>query len=89
MQIFYRFGAVLFNQFLPLRKTLFYFEYPELVLQVQALCSMAVPALPSVMLTTSSLGTASQRTGQTFLTVKVGSSCTSGLSEKGQDQSSR
>ena len=38
MQSFFRFGGVLYNQAKPNRKALFLFEYPTLMLQVQAQC---------------------------------------------------
>ena len=38
LQTFYRFGGMLHNQARPKRKSLFYFEYPTLVLQAQAQC---------------------------------------------------
>ena len=38
LQTFYRFGGVLFDQVDERRKALFYFEYPELVLQVHGRC---------------------------------------------------
>ena len=38
LQTFYRFGGVLFDQVDERRKALFYFEYPELVLQVHGQC---------------------------------------------------
>ena len=38
LQTFYRFGGVLFDQVDERRKALFYFKYPELVLQVHGQC---------------------------------------------------
>ena len=38
LQTFYRFGGVFYNQVDERRKALFYFEYPELVLQVHGRC---------------------------------------------------